>query len=180
MAEVQWVHCASLNLGRIWMCQLSLMQMAPGLLRLEPESVFWQENGSWENHYGQNQTWTTGACNCLGFLFPLFLNLTLKTYLTALRKKVNENYKRESLWGNFRTEFPSFWNVLIKVFFLPGKTSTVFSLCSFHIMHVPSAESSHWALSITCSQLHCSQMTKDNTSLPILYQSLCRGQRIRA
>lgn len=56
-----------------------------------------------ENHYGQNQTWTTGVCNCLGFLFPFFLNLTLKTYLTALRKKVNENYKRESLWGNFRT-----------------------------------------------------------------------------
>lgn len=56
MAEVQWVHCASLNLGRIWMCQLSLMQMALELLRLEPESVFWQENGSWENHYGQNQT----------------------------------------------------------------------------------------------------------------------------
>lgn len=46
MADVHWVHCASLNLGRMWMCQLSLMQMALELLRLEPESVFWQENRS--------------------------------------------------------------------------------------------------------------------------------------
>lgn len=162
MAEVHWVHCASLNLGRIWKCQLSLMQMALELLRLEPESVFWQENRSWENHYGQNQTWTTGACNYLGFLFPLFLNLTQKTYLRALRKKVKENYKRDSLWGNFRTSVPSFSDALIKVFFYQVRQAQ-FSLCSFHIMYVPSAESFYWALSVACSKLHCSQMIKDNT-----------------